>query len=163
MRIFLAGATGLVVRRAAPPLVAAGHEVTALGRNPEKRRQLKRMGARPVTVDLFAAEAVRNAVTGHDAVINIATHIPPDEPLTHRNYVDSLAAALDVPPPRLPPAWMTPIFGSIGRLLADRCASKIGSCVARAIGYRASPLPGTAGRRSPMNCGRRFLRIGSRR
>jgi len=56
--------------------VAAGHEVTALGRSPGKRRQLERMGARPVTVDLFAAEAVRNAVAGHDAIVNLAPHIP---------------------------------------------------------------------------------------
>jgi len=54
-----------------------GIEVTAVGRSLEKRRQLERMGARPVTVDLFAAEAVRNAVAGHDAVVNLATHIPP--------------------------------------------------------------------------------------
>jgi nucleoside-diphosphate-sugar epimerase len=37
MRIFIAGATGVVGRRAVPLLVAAGHEVRAVGRNPEKR------------------------------------------------------------------------------------------------------------------------------
>jgi hypothetical protein len=38
--------------------------------------------------------------------------------VTHREYFDSLAAALGVPPPRLPPTWVTPLFGSIGKLLA---------------------------------------------
>ncbi len=77
MRIFVAGATGVVGRRAVPLLIAAGHEVTAVGRNPEKRRQLARAGAEPVALDLFAPEDVRSAVEGHDAVVNLATHIPP--------------------------------------------------------------------------------------
>jgi 2-alkyl-3-oxoalkanoate reductase len=41
-----------------------------------------------------------------------------DEPVTHREYFDSLAEALGVPPPRLPPPWATPLFGGIGKLLA---------------------------------------------
>lgn len=41
-----------------------------------------------------------------------------DEPLTHRDYVDSLASVLDMPPPRLPPLWATWLFGSVGALLA---------------------------------------------
>ena len=77
MRVFVTGATGVVGRRAVPLLVAAGHGVTAVGRNPEKRRQLERAGATPVALDLFAPEEVRSAVAGHDAVINLATHIPP--------------------------------------------------------------------------------------
>jgi nucleoside-diphosphate-sugar epimerase len=77
MRVFVTGATGVVGRRAVPLLIAAGHEVTAVGRNPEKRRQLVRAGARAVAVDLFSPEDVRSAVAGHDAVINLATRIPP--------------------------------------------------------------------------------------
>lgn len=77
MRIFVTGATGVVGRRAVPLLVAAGHEVTAVGRNPEKRRRLERAGATPVALDLFSPEEVRSAVAGHDAVVNLATHIPP--------------------------------------------------------------------------------------
>ena len=77
MRVFVTGATGVVGRRAVPLLIAAGHEVTAVGRNPEKRRQLERAGAAPVALDLFSQEDVRSAVAGHDAVVNLATHIPP--------------------------------------------------------------------------------------
>ncbi|MGH7126334.1 MAG: NAD-dependent epimerase/dehydratase family protein [Stellaceae bacterium] len=268
MRIFVTGATGVIGRRAVPLLIAAGHAVTAVGRNPEKRRQLERAGAEAVGLDPFAQEDVRSAVARHDAVVNLATHIPPgmhalvpwlwrendrlrgiasailseaaraagvhrfiqesfapiypdcgdrwidegvplepvrfnrtvldaegsvqafsagggtgivlrfgafygpdavhvrdlikavrrgfapapgppesfisslshddaasavvaalgapagaynvidDEPLTHREYVDSLASALGVPPPRLPPGWATWLFGSVGALLA---------------------------------------------
>jgi len=77
MRVFVAGATGVIGTRAVPLLIAAGHEVMALGRSPEKRRQLERAGAQPVAVDLFSPQDVRGAVAGHDTVINLATHIPP--------------------------------------------------------------------------------------
>lgn len=76
MRVFLAGATGVVGRRLVPLLVAAHHRVTAVGRTPEKRAVLGRLGAEPVALDLFDAAAVHRAVTRHDAVINVATHIP---------------------------------------------------------------------------------------
>jgi nucleoside-diphosphate-sugar epimerase len=58
-------------------LLAAGHQVTAVGRSPEKRAALERLGAGTAAVDLFDADAVRAAVAGHDAVCNLATHIPP--------------------------------------------------------------------------------------
>jgi nucleoside-diphosphate-sugar epimerase len=76
MRIFLTGTTGVIGRRVVPILVGTGHRVTAIGRSPEKRAALERQGVSAVGVDLFAPEAVRRALTGHDAVINLATHIP---------------------------------------------------------------------------------------
>src|SRR5262249_31613478 len=76
MRIFVAGATGVVGRRAVALLIAAGHPVTASGRNPDKLKTLVRRGAAAVNVDLFDASAVRRAVADHDVVINLATSIP---------------------------------------------------------------------------------------
>src|SRR5437868_3398719 len=61
-----------------------------------------------------AGGAVVAALGAPSGIYNVVD----DNPLSHRDYVDSLAAALHVAPPRLPPAWMTPIFGSVGRLLA---------------------------------------------
>jgi len=77
MRIFLAGATGVIGRRVTRLLIDAGHELTAVGRTPEKRRALAQAGATPSEVDLFNAGAVKQAVAGHEVVINLATHIPP--------------------------------------------------------------------------------------
>ncbi|HSU14566.1 NAD(P)-dependent oxidoreductase [Longimicrobium sp.] len=77
MRIFVTGATGVVGRRAVPLLVAAGHEVTAVARSAEKAAAVEKAGARAVQVDLFDADAVRRAVDGHEAVINLATAVPP--------------------------------------------------------------------------------------
>jgi nucleoside-diphosphate-sugar epimerase len=76
MNVFIAGGTGVVGRRALKLLVAAGHTVTALARSPGSAELVERLGATPVTVDLFDSEAVRRAVEGHDAVVNIATKIP---------------------------------------------------------------------------------------
>jgi len=76
MRIFLTGATGVLGRRALPLLTGAGHSVTAVARRPQSRADLAREGASPIELDLFDANAVGKAVAGHDAVINLATHLP---------------------------------------------------------------------------------------
>ena len=76
MRIFVAGATGIVGRRLIPILIDAGSEVTAVARSPRKAAQLRKQGATPVKVDLFDPAAVEEAVMGHHTVINIATRIP---------------------------------------------------------------------------------------
>lgn len=77
MKVFLAGGTGVVGRRALPALVAAGHEVTAMARGAEKAALVAQLGGAPVTVDLFDPDAVAAAVVGHEVVVNLATAIPP--------------------------------------------------------------------------------------
>jgi nucleoside-diphosphate-sugar epimerase len=76
MRVFVAGATGVIGRRAVAQLIAAGHEVTGIARAPAKAAQLRRAGAVPVEVSLFDPAALTAAVAGHDAVVNLATKIP---------------------------------------------------------------------------------------
>jgi nucleoside-diphosphate-sugar epimerase len=77
MKVFLAGATGVLGRRAVPAMIERGHEVTGVARSPEKADLLRRLGATPVGVDLFDPAAVAEAVAGHDAVVHAATNIPP--------------------------------------------------------------------------------------
>ena len=77
MKVFVTGATGVVGTRAVPALVAAGHEVTAVARGAAKPDLVRSMGATPVEVDLFDPSAVKDAVAGHDAVVHLATNIPP--------------------------------------------------------------------------------------
>src|ERR1700704_1280423 len=88
MRVFVAGATGVIGRRAVSRLVAAGHEVTGVSRSPEKDALLESLGARPVRVDLFDADALRVAVAGHDAVVNVTTKIPPIAQMTRASAWD---------------------------------------------------------------------------
>ncbi len=42
-----------------------------------KRRLLRTLGAEPVEVDLFDARAMTDAIAGHEAVLHLATRIPP--------------------------------------------------------------------------------------
>jgi 2-alkyl-3-oxoalkanoate reductase len=61
-----------------------------------------------------AAAAVVAALSLPSGAYNVVD----DEPVTHREFMDSLAAALNVESPRLPPRWLTPLFGSLGQMLA---------------------------------------------
>lgn len=76
MKVFLTGASGVIGSRVLPVLVSAGHAVTTIARTPEKRSALERSGARVSDVDLFDVRKLRDAVQGHDAVVNLATHMP---------------------------------------------------------------------------------------
>lgn len=76
MKVFVAGATGVIGRRLVPLLVQSGAQVSGVARSPEKARQLEDQGAFGVKVDLFDPAAVEAAVAGHDVVINMATRIP---------------------------------------------------------------------------------------
>jgi nucleoside-diphosphate-sugar epimerase len=60
-----------------PRLVAAGHQVTGTARAPDKAALLEALGARAVSVSIFDTDALRDAISGHDAVVNLATKIPP--------------------------------------------------------------------------------------
>ena len=79
MNIFVAGATGVIGRRVIPRLVRAGHDVHAVARRTEAVASLRANGVVPVAVDLFDPVAVRRAVAASraDAVVNLATSIPP--------------------------------------------------------------------------------------
>jgi len=78
VRVFLAGATGVIGRGLLPMLLAEGHHVTAMTKSPEKVEALRAAGAEPVLADAFDAAAVEAAVTGArpQAIINQLTSIP---------------------------------------------------------------------------------------
>lgn len=76
MKIFVAGATGVVGSRTVTLLLAAGHQVTGLARSAKKADLLRRQGARAIQASLFDPDSLGSAIAGHDAVVNLATHIP---------------------------------------------------------------------------------------
>ena len=76
MRVFVTGATGVVGIRAVPLLVAAGHSVTAAVRSAASRHRVEAFGASATSTDLFDPRSVRRSIAGHDAVVNLATHMP---------------------------------------------------------------------------------------
>jgi nucleoside-diphosphate-sugar epimerase len=89
MKVFVAGATGVVGNRAVARLVDARHEVTAVARlvdarhevtavarSAEKAELVRSLGATPVHVSLFDRDGLTAALAGHDAVVTLATKIP---------------------------------------------------------------------------------------
>jgi nucleoside-diphosphate-sugar epimerase len=81
MRIFLAGATGVIGQRLVLLLLAGGHRVAGMTRSPEKANQLRALGVEPVVCDVFDAAALEEAVGSFrpDAVLNELTDLPDDE------------------------------------------------------------------------------------
>jgi nucleoside-diphosphate-sugar epimerase len=76
VKVFVLGGTGAIGRYALPALVAAGHEVSALARTPDKAVAVREQGGTPVTVSLFDRGALSDAFGDHDAVVNLATSMP---------------------------------------------------------------------------------------
>jgi 2-alkyl-3-oxoalkanoate reductase len=62
MRIFVAGATGVIGRRLVPLLVANGHTVIGTARTAGKADALRAAGARPMVLDALDRDAVREAL-----------------------------------------------------------------------------------------------------
>ncbi len=77
MKCFVTGATGVIGRPLIPALVGAGHEVVAVARGPAKAAHLRAVGAAPIGVDLFEPAAVLDATGGCDAILHLATNVPP--------------------------------------------------------------------------------------
>jgi len=77
MRVFLAGAGGVIGRQLTPLLVKMGHQVAGTTRSADKAGAIRAMGAEPVVVDVFDAEALKRAVAGAkpDAVIHQLTDL----------------------------------------------------------------------------------------
>jgi nucleoside-diphosphate-sugar epimerase len=81
MRIFVAGASGVIGMRLVPLLTADGHVVAGLTRSPGKAATLRELGAEPVVCDVFDTEALTTAVTGFapDIVLDQLTDLPDSE------------------------------------------------------------------------------------
>lgn len=79
MKIFLAGATGVIGARLTPRLVAAGHEVAGMTRSEERARAMGD-AVTPVVVDVFDRERLIGAMEefSPDVVIHQLTDLPDD-------------------------------------------------------------------------------------
>ena len=80
MRIFLAGATGVIGIRLVQLLVDAGHHVAGMTRSADKEERLALLGAEPVVCDVYDAGALRDAVVGFrpEVLMHQLTDLPAD-------------------------------------------------------------------------------------
>ncbi len=75
MKIFVAGATGVLGRALVPQLVTGGHEVVGMTRNASKQDLVRSLGARPVVADALDPDAVAQAVAsaGPEVIVHELT------------------------------------------------------------------------------------------
>jgi nucleoside-diphosphate-sugar epimerase len=78
MRVFVAGASGVIGTPLVERLLAAGHEVTGMTRREERAERLRAAGAEAVVCDAFDAEGLRGAVAAArpEAVMHVLTALP---------------------------------------------------------------------------------------
>jgi nucleoside-diphosphate-sugar epimerase len=78
MRVFVAGATGVIGTMLVPRLVQRGHTVVGTTRTPSKLERIAEMGATPVVVDALDGPSVKDAVVtaAPDVVVHQLTAIP---------------------------------------------------------------------------------------
>ena len=97
MKIFVAGASGTIGVPLVEALVAAGHDVTALTRSPEKQDGLRRMGATPALADALDPEALGRVVLAARPthVIHQLTALPKEGPSSARDLVATNRLRID--------------------------------------------------------------------
>jgi len=78
VKIFVAGATGVIGRRLVPLLVEGGHDVVGMSRSSERAKSLDDDGARGVVADVFDVERLRRLLADErpEIVIHELTDIP---------------------------------------------------------------------------------------
>jgi nucleoside-diphosphate-sugar epimerase len=85
MKIFVTGATGVLGRPVVKALVETSHRVQALSRSPKDEALLRGLGASPVEVDLFDSTELTHVLSGTNAIMHLATKIPPTGQLGKRS------------------------------------------------------------------------------
>ena len=147
MRIFVAGASGVIGRALLPLLVARGHEVAGMTRSPDKVDLLRDLGAEPVTCDVYDRTALLAAVAEFrpDAVVHQLTDLPDDSARIRelasantrmrregtRNLLDAAAAAGNRYLVAQSIAWDPPGDGRDAKLDLERAVLDAGGVVAR--------------------------------
>jgi nucleoside-diphosphate-sugar epimerase len=103
MKVFVAGATGVIGRALVPRLVKAGHEVVGMSNDESRSGLLRALGAQPVVVDVFDRVALTAALEREhpDALIHELTSLGKGDyaannrirKLGTRNLIDAAVAA----------------------------------------------------------------------
>jgi nucleoside-diphosphate-sugar epimerase len=85
MKVFVAGATGVLGRILVPQLVARGHSVVGMTRSASKQDLLRSLGARPVVADALDPDAVADAVAAAEPEVIVHQLTALSGPMTVRD------------------------------------------------------------------------------
>jgi len=143
VRIFVAGASGVIGSRLVALLAADGHEIAGMTRSPGKADILRELGADPVVCDVFDAGALTRAVAAFapDIVFHQLTDLPDD--------ASDIAAFSE---------RNNRVRGEGTRnLLAAAAAAAAGPVIAQSISWE---LPGESGRAATAEHERAVLQAG---
>jgi nucleoside-diphosphate-sugar epimerase len=96
MRVFVAGATGVLGRALVPQLVARGHEVIGMTKTASKQDGLRALGARPVVADALDPDAVARAVASAEpeVIVHELTALSGKMSATDMRHPDRSAGAI---------------------------------------------------------------------
>jgi nucleoside-diphosphate-sugar epimerase len=85
MKVFVAGATGVLGRKLVPQLVARGHDVVGMTRSASKQDLVRSLGARPVVADALDPDAVAQAVASAEpeVIVHQLTALSGDFDMRH--------------------------------------------------------------------------------
>ncbi len=86
MKVFIAGASGVLGRRLVRQFLARGHSVTGQVRSAKAESAVREAGGEPRHADLFDAESLAQAAEGCDTVIHAATAIPTKQKTTPADW-----------------------------------------------------------------------------
>jgi nucleoside-diphosphate-sugar epimerase len=91
VKVFVAGASGVIGRRLVPMLVGAGHDVTGMTRHQDRADAIRELGAAPAVCDAFDAPALTEALiaAGPEVVVHELTDIP--KAIDVRRYAEVMA------------------------------------------------------------------------
>ena len=117
MRVFVAGATGVLGRALVPQLVARGHEVVGMTRSASKQDLVRSLGARAVVADALDPDAVAQAVASAEPEAD------PLDPNPRGRGADRVAARLPVDGGLAALARRAPLGASPARDLRGRVAA----------------------------------------
>jgi 2-alkyl-3-oxoalkanoate reductase len=85
MKVFVAGATGVLGRVLVPQLVARGHAVVGMTRSASKQDLVRGLGARPVVADALDPDAVAQAVASAEPEVIVHELTALSGPMTVRD------------------------------------------------------------------------------
>ena len=86
MKVFIAGASGVLGRRLVAQLLGRGHAVIGQVRSPKAEAVVRAAGGTPRHADLFDSDSLARAADGCDTVIHAATAIPAKVKLTPSDW-----------------------------------------------------------------------------
>ncbi len=119
MKVFIAGATGVLGRRLVRLFSERGHEAVGLARDERQEDSVRTHGGQPKRANLFDADELARAAEGAGIVIHAATSIPNKARLKPSDFAEN---------DRIRREGTRALTEAAGRVGARRCVARMHPC-----------------------------------